>query len=363
MYKLRALLMGVLLLSGGLAALEYTARHAPERLPEEWHPSDPLMGWAPCDHAYLKPGNEAVANQSSSAASGPRVNQLGFRSQIQECAAEQIQFVCLGNERVFAPEIPERQTFVGQWNSSVTSQGPEQPGVVNGGMPQGCPLAWQLQSERRAACLNAHWICFVDETTPEADTAIRRGTLFNASGKPEQSVHPLATTEKTEPPTNKPFFMDSVLIRRAVPQLFSLLLGESPDDRATIESPPQLTSRDEIFRALEPLVQLREQIESHGGRLTVVYLPRYTADPVESQNQQEFAQVLSQFTAAHQLATLDLTPFLQPQNASVPFTNTDGQLTIEGHTQAAAYLQRYFQPSLAGGVSPADQNNAQLPRR
>jgi len=340
--------MGLLLLSGSLVGLEYAARHRPELLPEELQEQDPLFGWAPSATTFLMPAGKSAASAHS------LLDAQGFRLQPgQPLQAESLQFVCLGNERTFAPHLPADQTFTGQWNSEQTS--PQSASLVaNGGMPQGCPLLWMLLLKQRADLLSKHWICFIDESTPAADVTVRRGTRFSPSEQPLASKHPAARTENDDERTNKLPFMELSLIQRAVPLICGLLLGDFTDDRVVSSSTDTDLDRDDVFQALEPLVELQEHLESRGGSLTVVYLP-LTDETSGRQSENNFPQMLSQFTTAHQLKFFDLSGALRPTDASVRFTDNQGRLTIEAHRQIAVQLRRHFQPALAGGLKPVEQ--------
>lgn len=379
MPRLRAFILGLLLLAGLLAGTEYALRERMSLVPAPMRQCPLQYGWIPSERCYL----EAPAGRTIEQVKGNSLlvtasyDEYGLRiTNRKNPATAKIELLCLGNERILAPLVPDSQTFTERWQALRQADG-DKAGtrIANAGMPEGCPLLWGLQSERLQPLAGSHWLCFIGPETILADFKVRRVTQFNAQGQPVLSRHPYVPKSSKKTPTVQNPLQDYQLFQLALPQLCNLFLGENP---ATLgETISAHKNRGQIeagqlaqFRlALEPMQALKNFVAASGGRITLIYLP--SSEDLLSQTKgsplsnstggnsptksMEFRHFAREFASHTQIHFLDLTPLFISSSEQTPFVEDGSELSPAGHELLARGLENSLFPPLA------EQNSGSTP--
>ncbi len=361
MPRIRFLILGLLLVSGAVIAAELALRHNYEDACVQLGLNGGDAGWSPCETGFLQaPANRVIRYPVRPGdAVDLRYDANGFRVTAETTDDDRQPTIFLGSRRVLAPDLPAEQTFVGLWESSTTGF-PSQQVVLNGGMPRGCPLLWQLQFDTRLATTSARrLICVIGVDSCENDFIVRRSIKFDAQGRPQIGLHP---GKSAEPKSNaaQELIEQYRLVQVGLPMIGNVFFGREPasdpfESRLQLSANGSLTT-ELIEQALVPLIDLSQRASSRGTKLTVVYLP--TADELAlqagiSQSERDSLvencrSVARDFTARHQLEFLDLTTHLVEDEAGSRLFRPDGRrLTESGHQRVSKVLSEAFTPRLA----------------
>ncbi|MCG6156144.1 hypothetical protein [Rubinisphaera margarita] len=361
MPRIRFLILGLLLVSGAVIAAELALRHNYEDACVQLGLNGGDAGWIPCETGFLQAPLDCTVRYpvQPGTAIDLRYDSQGFRVTAEDVDGNGQRTVCLGSRRVLAPDLPVERTFAGRWESTMAVS-PSPPVVLNGGMPRGCPLLWQLQFDSRIAQASAdRLICVVGIESCENDFVVRRSMEFDASGRPQLGCHPGQSGTPGTDSTRK--LIDQYrLIQVGLPLLGNLFFGREPASDP-FESGVQLATEvpvtSELIRqALEPLADLSRRSAASGMKMTIVYLP--TANEIarrtgRSQLERDSLaencrRITEEFVAEQQLEFLDLTDHLLDKGAQGPLFREDGRrLTAAGHQLVAEVLNEAFTPRLA----------------
>lgn len=360
MPRIRFLILGLLLVSGAVIAAELALRHHYEDTCIQLGLNAGDAGWTPCETGFLQSPADRVVRypvQPGTAVS-LRYDGHGFRVTAQS-DKDGRRTICLGSRRVLAPDLPAEQTFAGLWELSSAGE-PSGGSILNGGMPRGCPLLWQLQFDTRIAPASAdRLVCLIGVESCENDFIVRRAIKFDAQGRPQIGCHPgLSGTPQRD--AVRGLIDQYKLIQVGLPLIGNLFFGREPSSDP-FESGLQLSTEeslttDLIRQALIPLVDLSRRASDSGMKLTVVYLPTAREVAVQagiSQSErnslvENCRNVVREFAAEQQLEFIDLTTHLLESDIEPQLFREDGRrLTAAGHRRVSELLSEAFTPRLA----------------
>ncbi len=404
MPRLRAFFAGVVLLTGLMMLADYLMQHHQSVVPAALQQRDLFYGWQPSEKSYLAPPQVATFSWKTPAGEQVllRYDAAGFRVTDQEVKAsensQQIsppRFVCLGDRRVLAADLPVQKTFVFRWQEKrqqqAGPQNPEQARIVNAGCPTGCPLLWQLHSDRLQAYAGSHWLCFVGEETAFNDFQIRRNLQVDIQGRPIAAAHPQLGQNPAQEPTGQSApFWEKQLVKLALPWLGDLFWGDdtrnqpTPGQENSLGNSGLVSSGNPASNSLVPCLALKISLQQAGGQLTLVYLPQLSELQEESRqpspaaaghsegnlltgaanSRLSFRQQVQDFARQYQITLLDFTPAFSAVSEPEKLYQPDSKmLSTAGHQLVAAQLERHYFGQLAehqSGSTPS-RNKLQSP--
>ncbi len=393
MPRLRAVIVGLLLILGIFWFVEQMVRQNDPRVPVWLRETDPLLGWVPSENTFFEAPREITVihgNQRGEeirlhydargfrVSSAPQVHTTKANHAAPQLSAAELDAICLGNSRILAPELSWEETLFAAARDG-DSASPDVPAIhlANAGMPGGCPLLYQLHWDRLSEVANRPWFCLLGPQTPLHDFEARRGLQTNRHGEPVLCRHPHALAAGNPPQTDQPPLINSRLVHRGLQRLSSLFLGDA-------SAPPLLSSpcvllrnslgSEQNFRtvcrtSLEPLVWLQRQVQAQGGELILVYVPHacdlHSETDTDSQAAQPALQSVSltkgqvpsqpvsqpglifrdlvQGEADRlQIALIDFTPIMLQGGPDAAWFEHDGQsLSPVGHRKIGQELRRW----------------------
>lgn len=126
-----------------------------------------------------------------------RTNSLGYRG--DEIALPKppglFRIVCLGDETLLAPEIPEESTFCQQLRTLLQARTQYQIEVINAALPHGCPLTAWIAARHRLIGLQPDLVLLHVTWSDLADAReLRRFTTSDRRGIPLCCTHPQFAT-------------------------------------------------------------------------------------------------------------------------------------------------------------------------
>lgn len=381
MPRLRAVIVGLLLVLGIFWFVEQLVRQNDPRVPVWLRETDPLLGWIPSERIFFEAPREVTVLHGNQRGEEIRLHYdaRGFRiPNSSQPPMVEADAVFLGDVRILAPELAWEETLFA-WTQQADSAEPHGPTLLlaNGGMPGGCPLLYQLHWERLQEVANRPWFCLIGPETPLHDFEARRGLQTNRYGEPVLCRHPHAPEAGNPPQSDQSPLINSRLVHRGLQQLCGLFLGDT-------SAPPLLSSpcvllrnslgSEQNFRtvcrtSLEPLAWLQRQVQSRGGELILVYVPHacdlHRDTDTDSQPDQPLLQSVSLSGAQApgqpvpqpglifrdlvqeeanrlQIALIDFTPIMLQTASAADWFDQDGQsLTPSGHQRIGQELRRW----------------------
>ncbi|TWT61280.1 hypothetical protein [Rubinisphaera italica] len=365
MPRFRCLILGLLILCGLAAGSEYVLRYHLDLAAPKIGLNSQYFGWTTCDHSFLA----APVNQTITYTIKPGVsNELhfgssGFRQSATKGNSTAPETICLGDERVLAPEIKHQQTFVALWSqmSGSSSGGVADETVHNGGMPLGCPLLWQIQLDERIIPHHPRRVvCFIGRQSLQNDFNIRRSVVFDEDGQIVACKHPgiKAENRKSTQAGQKNPLEEYALLRLGFPFICKLFLNDTPQSDPLRTAGPLVTkiegSREFLQLSLHPLLNIAERCRAVNIEFVVVYLPDQSEVMDREGNQihgnisADHREVVSEYLMAAGVPFIDLTSLLQsdPQ-VSNAFLNQSDHFSVVGHQMIADLLIRSFNHTLA----------------
>uniref|UniRef100_A0A7C4LLL7 SGNH/GDSL hydrolase family protein n=1 Tax=Schlesneria paludicola TaxID=360056 RepID=A0A7C4LLL7_9PLAN len=201
---LRTICTAVFVLVSGLALTEVALRIQRVRTPDDaslsathrrgdcplavpsWH-----TGWE------LQPLATARVRGAQGVTIKFRTNSLGFRG--EEVAVPKppglFRIVCLGDESILAPEVPDDATFCGQLQTLLQARTEYRVEVINAGLPRGCPLTAWLAARTRIVGLQPDLVLLhVTWSDLADDRELRRFAISDRHGVPLGCPHPQLAT-------------------------------------------------------------------------------------------------------------------------------------------------------------------------
>jgi hypothetical protein len=286
-------------------------------------------------HHTLKPSH-AFALKSPDTGERVRmaINSRGLRG--RECLVpkppEVYRVLCLGDESTLAPAIAEGETFCAALQTDLAgSTSPSSVEVVNGGVPDYCPLLSYLLFRHELMALEPDLIVVSFDMSDVADDyLLRRHATMDREGVPVSYAHPALEMPRS---AGKCAREGTFLLPQFARQRLNCLLAERTlgENSRSIASPRcrYLWLEDQppdwsvhINLALSPLKHLDELARSCGARLVVAALPapwQVSSSASNGEGVREQAGVAQDALFRSQRPFATLAEFCQTHN--IPFCN------------------------------------------
>ncbi|MFO0428285.1 MAG: hypothetical protein ACK526_17090 [Planctomyces sp.] len=213
-----------------------------------------------------------------------RTNRLGIRGADIAVPKDSGTFriLILGDENVFGPLVPERQTISSRMQSLLSGRLQKKVEVINGGVPGFCPLLCLLNYQENLTELQPDLVVLHFDMTDVADDTSYRMFLKESSQRlvcthPELAVRnssplPGAFIRKLKRTALGTWALNSAERYTACECRGSDRLFQSELPLAWIsDSPPDLEYQ--VKNALEPVLQLQKVVQRGGGQLLVSTCP------------------------------------------------------------------------------------------
>ena len=368
MPRFRCLILGVLILCGLVAGSEYALRYHFDLAAPQIGLNSQNFGWTACNHSYLA----APVNQTITFAIKPGVtNDLhfgdaGFRQAATSSNLTAPETICLGDERVLAPEIEHHQTFIALWDQlSNSSRGRnDESSICNAGMPYGCPLLWQIQFDERILPLKPRRVvCFIGQACLQNDYHVRRSVIFDEYGQIVACKHPgIKSVHRNSPQKRqKNPLEDYALFRLGVPVICKFFLNDmTQNDPLRTASPVMMKtagSNEFIQLSLSPLLDMAKRCQAANIEFFVVYLPdqdeilNRDGHQISRNHSESHRQIASEYLTNAGVPFIDLISLLKsdPQVANA-FNKQSDHFSVAGHQMIADLLVKSFNLSQATNV-------------
>lgn len=231
-------------------------------------------------HHELRAGRVVRLEQADGDVVSVRINAEGLRGEAVAVGTESsYRILVLGDDVVFGGWLPESKTLPGQLKSLFADRTQMQLEVLNGGVPGYCPLLSGLRFRGLRELRPDLVIVHVDMSDVD-DDAVYRGLTSERGGR-VVCVHPSERQVTPGPQLPLPgwlqrsaLFERSVLaMRHDVPPLLAVASQASGQQRFAWISDRGGNRKLEIEHALQPLADLRRDVESLGARLLVSTCP------------------------------------------------------------------------------------------
>lgn len=242
----------------------------------------PLLVASSVCHHTLQPGL-TIQHQISPRGKSQlfRVNSLGFRGEepIANDSGETFRILILGDDCICGTAVKEEETVSARLHEFLKSQTQVKLEILNCGVPGYCPLLSWLQFDHDLAKLKPDLVILHVDMSDVSDDACYRSLLLT---KDNQTVCEHATLRLLPKPEHaisrfiKQSATASWLFAKARTQAPEILTTTPVAANAglfewTSDNPADL--RLQVRHALEPIVRLKESVESAGGRLLVTTAP------------------------------------------------------------------------------------------
>jgi len=281
-YALIALLVVIAGLELGLRLHDSFAAASANSSMDEWGLSVPS---ATAHHALRPLATWIEHNPDTGAAVPITTNSFGLRGDepVVPKPNKVFRIVCLGDERLLAPQTAAAETFCARLQSLLQTRTTFRVEVVNAGVPGYCPLLSYLQVRHSLLSLQADlFILNFDMSDVSDDHRYRRQTQMDGSSTPLACPH--ADLSMPGLRRKRSFLERLRIVQWSICQLRRLPLGTAqPDDRRDIDIPESRYAwlKDDppdwsvyIEQALSPIEQLHQTSAQVYGRFFLATYPK-----------------------------------------------------------------------------------------
>ncbi len=323
-------------------------------------------------HHFLKPLKSTIRlNPDTHLPVGIRTNSFGLRGKpvFLPKPRELFRIVYLGDETVFASELPEEETFCELIARDLRETQQRPCEVINAGIPGYCPLLSYLQFKHSLAGLKPDLLILnLDMSDVADDHQYRRHARIGADGKPLLCTHPNLQPDSNS--SQQPFGKNSLLFQALKRQLGLLPSDDSrAGERDEIETPAgrYAWTREEqsdwqvyIAQTLAPIRDLRSLANQLSCPLVVTLSPmpwqiseRAMPDP-QSRRHWGIAEGkvydpsiamlrVSQYLKSQSIAYCELSgPFRAAKQPELLFLQTVPRFSRQGHLLFARVVSDYL---------------------
>lgn len=281
-------------------------------------------------HHRLRPG-AVVEHQSGIASHRVTVNSFGLRGEEPQVPATDAAFrvLLLGDETIFAGELPEEATVAGQLQKLLRQSTPRPVEVINAGVPGYCPLLSFLQVRHGLSVLRPDLIVLhVDTRDVHDDRRYRRTLRTDGAGRSLACAH--AETEDHCATLLGP--LRDYAVGRWLSHKIEGHFCESGDAVASSDSGDPTYMRHTV----EPITELNRLARALSARLVITMTPPRPAGLADADR--EFHQFLLNFAARQGVEVWDSFDLFTGSEAA-RLVRTDGRgLTAAGHHVLAVEL-------------------------
>ncbi|NQV23073.1 MAG: SGNH/GDSL hydrolase family protein [Rhodopirellula sp.] len=310
-----------------------------------------------------------------------RTNSIGLRGpeiRIPKPAGT-LRILCLGDEAVLGSAVDEPQTFCSLIQNRLQSRATKKLEVINGGVPDFCPLLNYLQFRHRLLILEPDIIiAHFDMSDVWDDHRFRRLTELNADEEPLLCAAPGLSSV----PITKPFTQNFMSWQWAQNKVSGLIDQKQSLNSSSVDAPRSryawLTDESSIWTlqaelALSPLAYLADLCQEQGIRLLVAVHPApwqlsatasrgaripdlngiYPGTLIETTRPEE---LVTRFTTAAALPLCDAISIFRSNSSIDDLYQTDStQFSEAGHRYYAAALTASLLEHFPGIVSRSDK--------
>lgn len=248
--------------------------------------------------------------------------------------------LCLGDETILAPEVPEPETFCALLQQQLQSHTRLEVEFVNAGVPGYCPLLSLLQVRRELMSLQPD--CLILHLSPEdfaEDRELRRFARLDRLGVPVACGHPDLLHK--DAPRHQRWWEQLSLVHAARRSLGMACRENAPQPHWSQSK--GLGEEIHQQQTLSSLTQLRNLAQAMRAEFVLAVLP----SPADQGNG-DFASMLADFAREQQIP-LCLAADGQATIGPRGFLKGSRQLSPEGHALYARCLEQFLLQHAAGG--------------
>jgi hypothetical protein len=288
--------------------------------------------------------------------------------------------LCLGDEATLAAHLNEDETFAGRLQGA-WQQGGTAVEVLNGGVPESCPLLAYLWYRHELLGLEPDLVILSFDMTDVADDyAYRRRTVVSADGLPLVCAHPDLEVPKTQRASKweETFLLPEYLKSRAREWFAEQTFRERAEEIGTPQGryawlkddPPDWSLH--IAQALSPIEALAQLVGNTGGRVVVVIAPAPWQVAATASNGPKVREraglaanqvfrsrrpfdLVTEYCRQKGIAVCDTSSAMQADSsADRLFLKNAGILSAEGHAVIAGELARFLAEAPVEPATPRE---------